>query len=74
MIIKDLRNPSDKTNQDFLLDEEEDVAGDLGIYFNKIRNGKGDVEEITLTQTGLIKRILVATGLEDCSKLVHHLK
>ena len=68
-IIKDLKDPSDKANQEFLLDKEKDVAGFLGIHFSKIKNDNGNVEEIKLTQTGLIKRILVATGMEDCSKI-----
>ena len=45
------------------------MAGFLGIHFNKVTNDDGNVEQIALTQTGLIKRILVATGMEDCSKI-----
>ena len=68
-VIKDLREPASGTKEKFLLDEEEDVAGFLGIYFKKVLNNKKEIEKIELTQTGLIKRILKVTGMEDCSKI-----
>ena len=69
-VIKDLKEPADASNEVFLLDEEDDVAGFLGIHFNKILNEKGEVDKMELTQTGLIKRILQVTGMEDCSKIL----
>lgn len=50
----------------FLLKVESDVAGFLGILFKHDKK-KNTIE---LTQTVLINRILVVTGMEDCSGLV----
>ena len=36
--ISDLQRPANKEHKEFVLDEEDDVAGFLGIYFNKILN------------------------------------
>lgn len=56
--IELLREPKP---QPFALSEESDVAGFLGILMHKVENG------IELKQTGLIQRILVSLGLEDCA-------
>ena len=53
--ISDLQRPANKEHKEFVLDEEDDVAGFLGIYFNKILDDIREVEQIELTQTGLIK-------------------
>ena len=58
--IKSLRAKKDE-NDEYLLNIESDVAGFLGILFNRDKKKKS----IELTQTGLIKRILKVTGLED---------
>ena len=68
-VIKDLKDPKDRKHKKYLLDEEDDVAGFLGILFKKIRNEQGKLCKLELTQTGLIRRILAATGMEDCSKI-----
>ena len=68
-IILDLQNPEDNNKEQFLLNEEDDVAGFLGILFRKEKNENGEICNIKLTQTGLIKRILEVTGMEGCTKI-----
>ena len=68
-VIADLKKPKNGNHEKYLLDEEDDVAGFLGIHFKKIEDENGNVTKIELTQVGLIRRILVATGLEDCTKI-----
>ena len=68
-IIRDLKSPAKAEDDTFLLDEEEDVAGFLGIHFKKILNNANEVIKIELSQLGLIKRIIKVTGMEDCSKI-----
>ena len=46
-IISDLQHPTNKEHKEFLLDEEDDVAGFLGIYFHKILNNKKEVEKLS---------------------------
>ena len=48
---------------DFLLEREEDMAGFLGI--NISRDEKNN--SLTMTQTGLIERILAAMDMTDCN-------
>lgn len=52
-----------------MLDEEEDIAGFLGIHFEKNKDEQGRILSIELIQKGLIRRILIATGMEDCSSI-----
>ena len=61
--IVDLRTKKDEFDE-FLLNIESDVAGFLGILFKRDKKSKS----IELTQTGLIKRILKVTGLEDSNQ------
>ena len=68
-IIRDLQEPEDESKEKFLLNEEDDVAGFLGILFQKETNEKGEIYKIKLTQTGLIKRILAVTGMNDCARI-----
>ena len=35
-MIRDLKSPTNNKNENFLLHEEDDVAGFLGIHFDKI--------------------------------------
>ena len=48
---------------EFLLEKEEDMAGFLGIQIerNPVNN------TMSMTQTGLIDRILAAMDMEDCN-------
>jgi hypothetical protein len=48
---------------EFLLEREEDMAGFLGINITRDKNN----DSLTLTQTGLIERILTAMEMEDCN-------
>ena len=68
-LLKDLKNPRDKSHEQYLLEEEDNVSGFLGIHFNKKRDDDREVFKIELTQTGLIKRILIATRMDDCTKI-----
>lgn len=62
-IIKSLREPpKDKDWDTFLLSEEEDYAGFLGIDISPCKETPGSLE---LLQTGLIDRICVALGMDD---------
>ena len=65
-VIQDLKMPNIDGHESFLPDEENDVAGFFGNFFEKIKISAGQVSEIKLLQTGLIKRILAVTGMEDC--------
>ena len=47
----------------FLLEREEDMAGFLGINISRDKANNS----LTMTQTGLIKRILAAMDMEDCN-------
>eukprot|EP00733_Pompholyxophrys_punicea_P000481 Pompholyxophrys_punicea_v1_NODE_136_length_3267_cov_3.636364.p1 type:complete len:383 gc:universal NODE_136_length_3267_cov_3.636364:1948-800(-) len=58
-IIESLRKPEPTR---FLLTEEDDVAGFLGILMERRDDGS-----IELRQTGLINRIIAATNLQDAS-------
>ena len=51
----------DSLKNEFLLEKEEDMAGFLGLDISHSKDGK----TITLTQMGLINRILKACGMED---------
>ena len=53
-VITDLKKPSIEDHKSFLLDEEDGVAGFLGVLFEKIKNSAGKVCQIKLLQTGLI--------------------
>ena len=68
-VIKDLKRPEKKSHTSFLLDEENNVAGLLDILFHKIRDKTGEICEIRLLQTGLIKRVLAATGMEEYTSI-----
>jgi hypothetical protein len=57
--IKSLQNSQDFGDNGFILQEEQDVAGFLGILMKKTNDG------IELLQTGLIDRIVEAIGLTD---------
>ena len=48
---------------EFLLEREEDMAGFLGINISRDANNKS----LSMTQTGLIERILTAMDMEDCN-------
>ena len=39
------------------------------LFFNKEVNQEGVTTQIKLTQTGLIKRILAVTGIEECASM-----
>jgi histone deacetylase 1/2 len=54
----------DDLEQDYALTRESEVSAFLGIQINSKNEG-----EIELTQTGLIKRILEATKMEDCNAI-----
>ena len=59
-IDEEIKLLKEKKPDSFKLEEENDVAGFLGILMEKRENGK-----LELKQTGLIKRILDMMGLED---------
>ena len=48
---------------EFLLEREEDMAGFLGIHIISDEHNNS----LTMTQTGLIERILAAMDMEDCN-------
>ena len=60
-LINRLRNPENEEHDAFLLNEEEDYAGFLGI---DIRSSKTVENAIELLQIGLIDRILKVLGLD----------
>ena len=59
----------DKLYEQSLLEKEDNVADFLGIPFNKKRDDNKKIVKIELTQTRLIKQILIVTGMEDCTKI-----
>ena len=60
---KTIDNMISSLKDEFLLEREEDMAGFLGLNIQR------DVDKgtITLLQTGLIEKILIATKLEECN-------
>jgi hypothetical protein len=59
-VIQDLQSPNPTR---FMLQEEDDVAGFLGILIERKQDGT-----IELKQTGLIDRIIKIMGLEDAAE------
>ena len=66
-VIENLKHPGDKSMIQFILNEEDDVAGFLGIHFNKVKGIDGKICEIELTQVGLIRLFFKAKCMEDCT-------
>jgi len=60
-IDKEIASLKEAKPDSFLIEEEDDVAGFLGILIIK------KTDHVELTQTGLIQRVLEAMGLQDSS-------